>query len=902
LAEGDFAGRLHVDVRQLNAVCDGHAADWTKRHDACLLLTHHPVEWLNGDAQKHFAGEIHHPPERFALHQFGHMHEGGLTSLGHGGGDARRRFQASSLFGLEGWGEQKAKRAHGYALCELKAEDGELRLRIWPRVAVDKQGGGRKLERDSSFDLDERDGGTKSVVVKRMSAADRSGVPQAVVVPQPATATERYDPRNPPFYVPYRQKGDQVIGRDDALVKVRQQLTAGRRTAIGQTAVFEGLGGLGKTQLAVEYAYLHRSDYPNGVIWLTADQDIDSQLVDLAVKARWVAPGSEHSVKLEIARHRLRSYSDCLIVFDNLEQMAAIQDYLPEPPAAPHVLATSRTEQPDFNYVPIEVLDPDQSLRLLVQEAGRQPESAVDGEAARDIAKSLGGLPLALELAGAYLARRPVSWQEYRDLLRYNLKKALSPRLASLTGHNADLYSTLQISEQVFAEEPRLREVVDVLTWSAAAPMGLDLLASLLGIEDRAELTGALGLGTALRILQPTPASDGYGIHRLVREVRRGEVALVGREIWAAKVCGRIADWFDARRQDFAQLARFEAEIDHLREWHGHALQFASRQASRLTWLQAYPAFHRGQPQEIRWHIELALDEYRQYGCDDRALLAHLYNDLGCALGFLGEPQRGQELVEHALAIRRELFGERHFDTAMSLNNVSGCYKDLGDTQRALELAEQALAIRRELFGERHRDSATSLDNIAECCYKLGKPRRALELGEQVLVIRRELFGELHPDSAASLNDIARYYYALGEPQRALDLTEQALAIRRELFGERHPNTATSLDNIAYYCRALRRPERGLELAEQALAIRRELFGERHPYIADSLHSIAGHLLGLGKARQAHARASEALAIRKQRLGANHPDTLNTANLLRNMPGFRAPSSRRPQAKKNRRK
>ncbi len=357
LAEGDFEGKLHLDVRQLHVVCNGHAPDWTRRHDACLLLTHHPVQWLAPEAQQHFSSEIYSPPERFALHLFGHMHEGTLTAMALGGGAERRRLQGASLFSLEPWGTQQAKREHGYSLCELKLEDGELGLRIWPRRAVPQQDGSRKIVRDDSFDLVEQDGGTRPIVVKRIG--HQSAAPQPTTPPAPVAAVADYDPRNPPFHVPYREKGDQVIGREPALEKVRRQLTIGRRTAIGQTAVFQGLGGLGKTQLAVEYAYRHRADYPNGVIWLTADQDLDAQLVDLAVKARWVAPESEHKFKLEIALHRLRSYSGCLIVFDNLEQLASIQPYLPEPPAEPHILVTSRTEQPDFTYVPIDVLDPD---------------------------------------------------------------------------------------------------------------------------------------------------------------------------------------------------------------------------------------------------------------------------------------------------------------------------------------------------------------------------------------------------------------------------------------------------------------------------------------------------------------------------------------------------------------
>ena len=861
LAGGNFEKKLHLDVRQLHQACIGNGAEWTRQQDACLLLTHHPISWLSDEAQKHFSDEIHFPPERFALHLFGHQHEANLTTVSHGGGNERRVLQGSSLFGLEHWGEAQAKREHGYSLSELQMEDSEYKLRVWPRRAIEKQGGGRKLDRDQSFDLDERDGGTKPIVVKRSAnhaatSPDKAALPHTPA-PSPALAPS-YDPRNPPFYVPYRQKGDQVIGREEALAKVRQQLTAGRRTAIGQTAVFQGLGGLGKTQLAVEYAFHYRDTYPNGVIWLTADQDIDAQLVDLAVKANWIAPVSDHKTKLEIARHRLRSYSACLIVFDNLEDMAAIRDYLPEPPAGPHILVTSRSEQPDFSYVSIDVLDPEQSLNLLTQEAGRQPDSDDEWTAAREIARVLGGLPLALELAGAYLSRRPVSWCRYLSLLQNNLKQALPQRLASLTGHDADLYSTLQVSESVFAEEPRLQDILDVLTWSGAAPMSIELLATLLGASVHTELIGALGLGTALRILQPTPDGDSYAIHRLVREVRREQTPLKDRPTWAADLCQRSGDWFTSMRQDFTQLPRFEAEIDHLREWHDHALKFAPKQASRLTWLKSYPAYHRGQLREIQHRIELALDEYRKQGCDDRPLLAHLYNDLSVALAQLGNPKHALELAEQALTIRRELFGEWHPDTAQSLHNVAGYYHELGNSKLALELAEQALAIQLDLLGERHLDTTRTIDSVA------------------------------------------RYYSALGNSQRALQLAEHALSIRNDLFGELHPDTARSLDNVANIYNVLGNHKRALELAEQTLNIRRDLFGMRNPDTANSLHSLATFLLALGNTYQAYTRAEDAYGIRAQLLGPQHPATLSTVNLLKQIkrPGFRVPPAKKSVANK----
>lgn len=904
LAKGDFTGRLHLDGRQFQAACTGHAPDWLSRHDVNLLLSHHAIEWLTPEARQHFLDEIHSPPERFALHLFGHMHEGILSSVASGGGRERRRLQGPSLFGMEHWLTKdgiETRREHGYALCELQCDAAEIRLRVWPRRAISQSGGGRKIVPDHSFDLVELDGGTPPVVVKHLVPAPITPPTQP---PERSAVTGHvadYGPHHAPFYVPYRQKGDQVIGRETALEKVRAQLTAGRSTAIGQTALFQGLGGLGKTQLAVEYAYRYRDEYPNGVIWLTADQDIDAQLSDLAVKARWVAPESEHKFKLEIARHRLRSHSGCLIVFDNLEHLGAIQAYLPESPAEPHILVTSRTEQAEFTYVPIDLLDPEQSMRLLIQEAGRMPEDDAERAAAEKLVERLAGLPLALELAGAYLARRPVGWRQYLDLLEHNLKEALPSRLASLTRHEADLYSTLRISAEVFAEEPLLESVLDLLTWSAAAPMAVDLMAALIGVPEH-ELVGALGLGTALRLLQPTPVTKDYAVHRLVREVRREQIPLAGKVAWVETVCRHIGDWFFDLREDYRYLPRFEAAIDHLREWHGHVFRLAPVLSSRLAWLEAYPAYHRGQPHEIKRLLECAYDEYLNSGCQDRGLLAHLLADQAYAIDALGEPKRALALAEQALAIQRELYGERNLETTRSLSNVAGYTEKLGDPRRALKMAEQALAIQREMVGDGHRETIRSLNNLASYTNALGDHKHALELAEQALTIQRNMSGDRHPVTAIALSSVASYTNELGDHKHALELAEQALAIKRELFGERHPHTALSLSNVAIYVDALGDPKRALDLAEQALAIQRELFGECHPDIANSLHNIAGCELALNKTGPAYAHAKMAYELERQLFGSSHPNTIRCAQLLARIdrPGFRKPSSKKGGGKKRR--
>lgn len=296
------------------------------------------------------------------------------------------------------------------------------------------------------------------------------------VLPSPGAD---FSPSNPAFNVPYLAKAEHLVGRVGLLDKVRQQLLTGRPTSIGQTASFQGIGGLGKTQLAVDYAHHCRDAYPSGVLWLEADRDIDAQLIQIAEAARWIAPQSEHKDKLAVALQRLRTFSDGLIIFDDVESLASIEPYLPRAGARAHVLVTSRTEQPGCMPIPLHLLGSEDSLRMLVQEAGRELGSDDERAAALNIARQLDGLPLAIELAGALLRyRSALTWQEYLTMLGAGLPTAMPGeqfRLVSVTRHEDDLRATLRISEQVLAGA--LVSAVSKSTMAVRSPVVSDAVA-----------------------------------------------------------------------------------------------------------------------------------------------------------------------------------------------------------------------------------------------------------------------------------------------------------------------------------------------------------------------------------------------------------------------------------------
>jgi formylglycine-generating enzyme required for sulfatase activity len=162
VSKGDFKGKLHLDVRQLHAACDGDGPKWAESHDIAFLLTHHGPDWLGPDGREHLRAEID-VPGRFLAHLYGHMHEQRQYAIAEGGAQLRRRWQGPSLFGLE-WIEGKLARVHGYTAG--RAEFGQdsqsnwARVRLWPRNAVKVKSGPWTLGVDREVEV-EGDNGTR---------------------------------------------------------------------------------------------------------------------------------------------------------------------------------------------------------------------------------------------------------------------------------------------------------------------------------------------------------------------------------------------------------------------------------------------------------------------------------------------------------------------------------------------------------------------------------------------------------------------------------------------------------------------------------------------------------------------------------------------------------------------
>lgn len=245
--------------------------------------------------------------------------------------------------------------------------------------------------------------------------------------------------------------------------------------------------------------------------------------------------------------------------------------------------------------------------------------------------------------------------------------------------------------------------------------------------------------------------------------------------------------------------------------------------------------------------------------------LAHLYKDTG-------EYAKAESRYQEALALTKELFGEKHPDYATSLNNLATLYHDMGRYTQAEQVYQHALALREEVNGKKHERYATSLNNLGSLYDDLGQFARAEACYLEATAIRKAALGEKHPDYATSLNNLAMLYMHMGEYTKAEPLFQRALAIRKEVLGDKHPDYAVSLSTLAYLYHEKADYREAERLARQALTLRKQILGPLHPDYARSLGSLANIYYDRGDYARAEPLCREALAVRRKILGEKHRD------------------------------
>ena len=563
------------------------------------------------------------------------------------------------------------------------------------------------------------------------------------------------------------------VGRQGDLRTLVRLLKVGETAAIGQIAAATGLGGIGKTQLACEFVHRYGRFFEGGVFWMSfADEAAVPTEVAACGRGLGLHP-SYDSLPLEqqvrLVEEAWQSPLPRLLVFDNCEEPRLLDQRRPRSGGA-RVLVTSRRSRWDpalgVKALPLDTLERPVSIELLRRFRPDVPagDAALDG-----IAETLGDLPLALHLAGSFLARykdasfgQPAAYLEQLrrgDLLTHPSLQGKGSEI-SPTGHEAHVARTFALGyERLDPADP-----IDALArkllaraahFASGEPIPRPLLLATLRLAE-GEADAFLSVEDALdRLIGLGLLESGEGgwlvLHRLVAAFARGR----GEE-------------GDEARESVEEALLEEAD----------RLNNAGYPELLLAW----------QP-HLRAVIEAAWE-------GENPTFGGLCNTLGFHLWMIGDFAGAFLYYERALAIREKLLGPEHPDTAQSLNNLGALLRAQSDLAGARPYYERALAIGEKVLGPEHPDTATSLANLGVLLRAQGDLTGARPYIEQALAIREKLLGPEHPDTARSLNSLGILLQDQGDLGGARPYYEQALAIWEKRLGPNHPDTKIVRENL----------------------------------------------------------------------------------------------------------
>ena len=710
-----------------------------------------------------------------------------------------------------------------------------------------------------------------------------------------------------PANLPFGSLGALFKGRDAALADLAVSLGGIPASPSAVVArVINGIGGVGKTRLALEYAWRRADDY-SALLFVGAESPaaLQRHLAALCSASVLDLPErheTDEGRQYEAVLNWLRTHPGWLLIVDNVdsEDAAAAAEALLPRLAGGHVVLTSRLAHWSGRLAlpSLEVLARKDAANFLVARSQERRRPRTDDAAlAAQLADELGGLALALEQAGAYIAQRRLNFAEYLAEWHSQREKVLAWYDARLMQYPKSVAITWQTSFDRVGEPAR--RLLQRLAWLAPEPIPESLLAVAVP-EDAGEARATAGAPAdslaalveleSYSLVRRASDAPSFTIHRLLQEVSRrprddtapaAAAALRAALAWvdAAFVGdpGDVRDWplLDALAPHALAVARY-ADAAGIADPTARLLnQVGLLLLEKARYAEAEPLLRRA----------LAIDE-ASLG-DAHPKVAIRLNNLAQLLQETNRLAEAEPLMRRALAIDEASFGDAHPNVARDLNNLAQLLKATNRLAEAEPLIRRALAIDEASFGDAHPEVAIDLNNLARLLQDTNRLVEAEPLMRRALAIDEASFGDAHPNVARHLNNLAQLLRATKRLAEAEPLLHRALAIDEASFGDAHPTVAIDLNNLAQLLQATNRLSEAEPLMRRALAIDEASFGDAHPRVAIHLNNLAQLLQATDRLAEAEPLMRRARRIFVASFGSEHPNSqivrANTVALLQKM-------------------
>ncbi|HZR38642.1 MAG TPA: FxSxx-COOH system tetratricopeptide repeat protein [Ktedonobacteraceae bacterium] len=691
---------------------------------------------------------------------------------------------------------------------------------------------------------------------------------------------EAAPPPSTSWMVSYR-RNPYFTGRDAILMELHQQLNATYAAALNQSYAMSGLGGIGKTQIAVEYAYRYQQTY-QAIFWVRAASR-DTLVTDYVALAKLVGlSGSnapDQSQVVDATKRWLVEHQGWLLILDNADDLSLLSDFLPQGNSGTLLLTTrAQATGKIAPNIQIDKMELEEACLLLLR---RSRQLALDAELkdssekvlllARAIVSELDALPLALDQAGAYIEETGCSLHDYLELYRSRRSQLLRWQSELSSEYPYTVASTWSLSfERVEAANPASADLLRLcafldpdaipewLLTEGASQLG-PLLAPV--ADDPLSLNEALRVLRSYSLIRRNAQEKMLSLHRLVQEVLKEGMDDETRRQWAEHTVNTVSAVFP--KTEFATWTRCQSLLPHANRCAEliELYQFTSPEAGHLLTHAGLYLLERSQSEQAESLLKAALSIREQtLGPEHLDTIATL-DILGNLYSTHGHYSEAETLLQRALSIREQQLGPQHPDVATTLRELGDTYTLQGRYEQAEPLLQRALVIREQVLGPKHLETADTLNSLAVHYYYRARYTTAEVFFQRALEIYEQTGTLEHHQFAIALDGLGIIYILQGKYRQAQTLHRRALSVLEKLMGPERFEIGRTLNNLAMACLYEGEYEEAVALFQRSLTIKEKTLGLEHFRTAISLDNLARAYTLQGKYEQAEAMHMQALSI-----------------------------------------
>ncbi|MDQ2903558.1 MAG: tetratricopeptide repeat protein [Chloroflexota bacterium] len=694
-------------------------------------------------------------------------------------------------------------------------------------------------------------------------------------------------------------------GREDLLHELHARLGRDHNLALTQAQALSGLGGIGKTQTAIEYAYRYRTHY-QAVLWVRAEtqETLSADFMSMATVLHLQNIDERDPQRtIEAVTCWFRDHSGWLLILDNVEELSLLRRFLPLEPAG-HLLFTTRLQATGSlaQHLDLAQMELDEGVLFLLRRAGlitrETPLSTISDERralASSITRLMGGLPLALDQAGAYIEETGCSLAAYRDHYRNQQALLLDRRGEGNLDHPHSVGATLSLTfEQVTRTNPAALDLLHLCAFLHPDAIPEEILtkgapdlepALQVIVRDPMQFDAAIQELRRYSLVRRNPNLQALTIHRVVQAVIKGRMDEHTQRQWAERVVRIVNRTFPDLTGAFTwecnalYLPQAQQCVFLIGKW-----DIVSIEAGQLLNRLGIVYFTRyGYYAQAEEPFTMALAIRQRLLEAEHSEVTESLNNLAALYQARGDYVRAEPLYRQVLAIRERSLSHEHPLMAKILSNLALLHRDLGKWGEAGQFFQRALVIQERVLEPDHPETTTTRVGLGVLYGMQGRYSQAEELLQRARASAEKTLGEGHPTVGVYLNNLAKLHSLQGDYVQAEALYQQALTIYERAFGNEHPNIATTLGNIAQLAVYQGQYQRAEGLYQQAVGIREQVLGQAHPRTALMLRDLAMLYAKQERYEQAESLYQRALSTLEQASGPEHPDVASSLTGLANL-------------------